>query len=277
VRHGRTSSGVGRAAGTAALVILLGAACSAGAPASGTAIPLSSPSQAGTDVPEFGYEGDIGPKSWGRLSPEFALCESGQRQSPIDLADAMPESLPDPELAYATAPVTVTDSGHTMTVAVPEGSTMTLAGTAYALIQFHYHSPAEHPVDGHRAAVEWHFVHRSADGAVAVVAVPVEEGAAAPAWDAVLQAIRDAPPPREPMPLASVDLSGLLPASLGSYRYDGSLTTPPCTEDVRWTILADPLTMTAEQIEIQRDRYDGNARPVADRNERPVIEDQPDP
>jgi carbonic anhydrase len=226
--------------------------------------------------PEFGYAGDVGPGTWGDLDPEWRTCTTGERQSPIDLAEPQPETATDPGLDYVAGDGSVSDSGHTVTIALPAGSSLELDGTTYALQQLHFHSPGEHPFGGNPAAVEWHFVHRSPNGALAVVAVLLDEGLESAAWRPVVDAVAVAPADGTTGEVRGLDPAALLPASRASLRYEGSLTTPPCTEGVRWTVLTERLQLSGDQLATLRSRYSGNSRPAQEPNGRAVRDDGAD-
>ena len=128
-------------------------------------------------------------------------------------------------------------------------STMTLDGDEYELLQFHFHTPSEHAVEGELLGAELHFVHRKVgtEGDLAVVGVFIEEGAENEALASVLA---NAPEEEGEVETGeTVDANALLPESSTTYRYPGSLTTPPCSQGVKWNVLAQPIEMSAEQIE----------------------------
>ncbi len=214
-------------------------------------------------IPEFGYEGAEGPSNWGRLDPEWALCADGKEQSPIDLAGAEDGSVDPIELDYSATGATVANTGHAIEVALADAGTATVAGKSYDLEQFHFHAPSEHRVDGRRFPAEMHLVHTSGESPPVVIGVLIEEGAENPALAA---ALGDVPAePAEELPLDSeVDPNELLPdgGSGTVYRYPGSLTTPPCTEGVLWTVYEQPIELSAEQIDALTAVYSNNARPV---------------
>jgi carbonic anhydrase len=183
---------------------------------------------------------------WGELDPAFATCGTGMEQSPIDLLAAEMTSIPDPELAYEPAAATVTHTGHTVEVELMSAGTATIDDASYELVQVHFHAPSEHTIEGVRAPVEAHLVHRDAAGRFAVIGVMVVEGAADPHVDEILANV---PAPHERVPLPTpIDARSLLPAGLMAYRYSGSLTTPPCTEGVAWSVLTQPVSWSREQI-----------------------------
>jgi carbonic anhydrase len=195
------------------------------------------------EAPHWGY---ADAEHWGELADEFATCGTGVEQSPIDLTRATPAVIADAELAYVPAAATVTDNGHTVQVNLTAAGTAVVDGHEYSLKQFHFHAPSEHTVDGVHSPVEAHFVHADAEGNLAVIGVMIVEGAPHPLFDAILAAI---PGNEEEAPLTmQVDARTLMPATLMAYRYPGSLTTPPCSEGVTWSVLQEPITWSPEQV-----------------------------
>ena len=168
--------------------------------------------------------------------------------------------------------MTVTNTGHTIQANYGTGSAIGIDGTWYDLLQFHFHTPSEHTIDGEQAAAELHLVHQDDDGNLAVVGVLVTEGEANAAVAPVLE---DAPDHegQQREPATEVDADGLLPESHLTFRYDGSLTTPPCSEGVRWMVMTEPVTWSAEQLAAFTDLYDGSNRPVQPLNERVELVD----
>lgn len=241
-------------------LLLLGLACAA-APVLGEQGPR-----------RWGYQAGAGPAHWARVAPEYHRCRSGQRQSPIDVRGFSEAALPPLDLRYWRGATGLRNSGHSVALSFPPGNRLTIDGADYALHEVHFHTPAEHRVEGRRYALEAHFVHRSAGRGVAVIAVVYDTGAA----DPVLAQFIDAVPrylgqanhlPDRPRPIH------LLPAStLEYYRYYGSLTTPPCTEPVLWLIMKQPRSASAEQIATLRAAIDGpNNRPLQPRNGRHIL------
>ncbi len=217
----------------------------------------------------WGYEGAIGPENWASLSTDFEVCEAGVEQSPIDInfADAR-EDIPDPVLNWELGDLQIVNNGHTIQANVREGSTTVLNGKTYNLLQFHWHKPSEHTVEGDPFAMELHFVHADEDGSLAVLGVLIEEGAANPLYDELWAA-----QPEEVgfETVKDVDFTELLPEDLATYTYPGSLTTPPCSEGVAWNVIEMPATMSAAQLDAFL--FDGNARPVQPFNDRAEGED----
>jgi carbonic anhydrase len=207
------------------------------------------------------YEGEGRPDNWAKLRPEYGACASGKRQSPIDIRDGIRVDQPAIEFVWRPSQFRIVDNGHTVQVAVG-GSSLSLLGKSYELIQFHFHRPAEERVNGRGFDMVAHFVHKAEDGRLAVVAVLMEKGAENPfvqtLWNYMpLEKNEDVAPPS-----VVVDPASFLPADRAYYTYMGSLTTPPCTENVQWLVMRQPVQVSAEQIAIFSRLYRNNARPV---------------
>lgn len=218
----------------------------------------------------WSYSGESGPEHWASEDPSFAAC-GGKHQSPVDIEQTVAQALPPIEFAYQPIPLTVTDTGHSFQVNVPPGSGgITVGGEHYDLVQFHFHHPSEEEIHGHHYAMVTHLVHKNAKGELAVVAVLVQEGKA----NAFLKPVFDHFPaqgkPEESVSAATLDLTQFLPAQRGYYTFDGSLTTPPCTEGVRWFVLKHPVQASAAQVQQFAARYPLDARPVQPLNDRTV-------
>lgn len=227
---------------------------------------------AATHAAHWSYDGEAGPEHWGELSEEWALCAAGAEQSPIDVDGATTAGSATAPPAgkvgfnYQPSAYEVVDNGHTLQVNLTAGGTLTLDGTPYQLVQFHAHAPSEHTVDSVQYPLEYHLVHKSADGALAVVGVFVQEGAAHQVWDSVLAQM----PPSEDKLAGSgtIDATALLPADRTLVRYRGSLTTPPCSESVRWNVMLTPVTLSHAQLALFTARFPNNHRPTQPRNVR---------
>jgi carbonic anhydrase len=222
----------------------------------------SAPAQGmGPHAPHWSYEGATGAQAWAQLKPEFALCGRGQRQSPIDIRDGIALQLEEVRFDYRASSVRVTDTGHTVQADVDGGNTMTVMGRRYELVQFHFHRPSEERIDGRQFEMSAHLVHRDAEGALAVVAVLLEPGPAHP----VVQAVWSALPLERGGVLAAsapINPADLLPTDRRYYTYMGSLTTPPCTEDVVWVVMQQPVAVSPAQVGVFTRLYPMNARPV---------------
>lgn len=219
----------------------------------------------------FGYAADNGAEKWGQLDEKYALCESGDMQSPIDLASANAFGNIALSVNYQAGPLTVSNKGLTVQADFAPGSTMTSGGMTFNLIQIHFHTPSEHAISGKRYPLTGHFVHATEDGKLGVLGVMFEEGAA----NAELAKILAVAPEEKSDPVTvtgqSIDPNGLLPADRSVYRYMGSLTTPPCSEGVNWHVLKAPITASEDQIEAFEELMGDSARPVRALNNRLVV------
>lgn len=245
------------------------AACACCPPGAFAATPSKGGSPAA--APHWTYEGHGGPQEWGRLSPDFKTCAIGTQQTPIDLKAAIPANPPG-GLAFSYKPfaMKILNNGHTIQVNVAPGSTVTINGQSYDLLQFHFHHPSEHLLSGKAQDLEVHFVHKAASGALAVVGVFITPGAE----NATLKAVFDAMPAKETPETATtttIDPAQLL-SSGPYYRYMGSLTTPPCSEGLTWSVFEKPITASKEQILAFAKLFANNARPVQPLNNRFLLE-----
>jgi carbonic anhydrase len=225
----------------------------------------------GSDV-HWDYEGSNGPSAWGQLEPGFALCANGKRQSPINIEDDSTLQGPAEALAFNYAPsnATVVNNGHTIQVDVQGDNNLVVRGSRYRLLQFHFHTPSEEQINGKRAAMVAHLVHRNDEGQLAVVAVLLEPGTANPMIDKVWTYMPLDTKDRVRMPAGMLNLNELLPADQRYYQFMGSLTTPPCSESVLWMVLKSPMQISRAQLKLFTQLYPMNARPVQAVNGRPV-------
>ena len=233
----------------------------------------------------WGYESDNGPDIWGSMNSEWALCAEGLEQSPIDLANAVKTRLPAVDLdrpgegefnvLTQASVVDALDNGHTIQVNSKTGETLTVGDKNFALMQFHFHAPSEHTVDGEHFPMEMHFVHQAEDGALAVLSVLIEAGAQnpsiAPLWAQLAEAPGTETTVQIPAEFADHIFSG---DATGVYHYGGSLTTPPSSEGVQWYVRKTPIPFSKDQIAAFTAVYDHNNRPVQALNARTVFVDE---
>jgi carbonic anhydrase len=221
--------------------------------------------------PKWSYTGANGPTHWGSLDPAYRACATGRRQSPINLAHAMRGTLPPLRFSYGQSTFELHNNGHSVEADAGPGNTVSVSGVAYRLVQFHYHAPSEHRIDGRSFVLELHLVNESTSGQLLVLGVLIRPGRANPAFDRLIAAL----PTHDGQ---HSKLTGLNPLSLvpnrgrgARYAYSGSLTTPPCTEGVRWNVFATPLELSRAQIRRFTVIYDHHNRPLQPRNGRPVV------
>lgn len=234
---------------------------------------LATPTAGEDAVEPWDYESGTGPEEWGQLHPDYATCSRGENQSPINIDASTGEALTNIEFGYQTvSPLPIINNGNTILVLIPHGNEIEFERRRYELQQFHFHSPSEHTVDGETYAMELHLVHLADDLTIAVVSVLLAEGAE----HATLQPVFDGMPgqPGDPAQVdVPLDLLALLPEQRTTYRYEGSLTTPPCSEGVQWFLFTEPAEVSAEQVDAFRKVIGENARPAQPLNDRPVEED----
>jgi carbonic anhydrase len=229
--------------------------------------------KAETTTPHWTYEGEEGPEHWGDLDASYAVCGTGISQSPIDISTPSEQDLANIAFHYQPSEVNILNNGHTVQVNYDAGSYIELDGVRYDVAQFHYHAPSEHAVDGKLFAAELHIVHKNADGGLAVVGILLDEGTQN---EALQLFIENLPAQKSEVADAGVTINAaeLLPTEQTTFRYSGSLTTPPCSEGVNWLLMTTPVEISSEQVEALASLFEeGNNRPVQPLNDRPLTED----
>lgn len=219
------------------------------------------------DNAHWGYEGEHGPASWGSLSGCDA-CDEGIEQSPVDIPAGVPTHNADIEFSYAPMSLTVLNNGHTIQVNAAQECFIEVEGERYNLLQFHFHALSEHTVAGEHADMEVHFVHQSAAGEYAVIGVLLNAGEHNTAFAPVFEHIPNEGGQRIYAKGIAINTIDLMPTQRAYYRYDGSFTTPPCTEGVKWFVMEQPVELSASQVSAFTSLYDNNYRPVQPINER---------
>lgn len=222
-------------------------------------------------APHWSYAGQTGPEHWGELQPDFKVCQLGLEQTPIDLTGSIKGDPGMVALDYKALPLRIVNNGHTIQVNADAGCSCAIAGSKYDLVQFHFHHPSEHLLSGKSFDLECHFVHRAPSGALAVVGVFIRPGAK----NAALAPLFDAMPAKagpEIRAAGSLDPAALMPRSGGYFRYMGSLTTPPCSEGLTWTVFKEPIEASSDQIRQFASLFPNNARPVQKLNRRFLID-----
>jgi carbonic anhydrase len=223
------------------------------------------------EAPHWSYDGEGGPAAWGQMKPEFSACSAGRRQSPIDIREGIRLALDPVTFDYRPSAFKVNDNGHTIQVNLAAGNSIEVLGQRFELIQFHFHRPSEESIDGRRFDMVAHFVHKSLEGRLAVVAVLIERGSA----QGQLQQVWNNLPLEKGDSVSArglLDLERLLPTERGYFTYMGSLTTPPCSEGVLWMVMKQPLQASAEQLGVFARLYPMNARPIQSASGRLIKE-----
>lgn len=222
----------------------------------------------------WGYSGSEGPEFWGDLAANYSTCKTGSNQSPVDIKGSLLDAkLPAIPFKYnMLTPSTIVNNGHTVQVNMWSGGEITVDDIKFKLKQFHFHTPSENKINGQSFPLEAHFVHLSDDKQIAVVAILFSPGAD----DATLTNLWEKLPMNKGDE-SKLDSHSLKPLELDDklanyYRFNGSLTTPPCTEGVRWIVMKQPFGVSKQQVEkLQKALKQANNRPVQPLNARVIL------
>lgn len=224
------------------------------------------------DGTHWGYTGHVGPDAWGHLSPKYKECSQGKNQSPIDIISSVNAHLPPLTLKYDAASTDIVNNGHTIQLNFAAGNILTIDGIDFELKQFHFHTPSENHIEGKSFPLEAHFVHLDKEGNIAVVALMFQEGEENEVLAKVWEKMPEKSGERSELKLADI-AKALLPKDLHYYRFNGSLTTPPCTEGVRWMVLKTPVSISKEEVEkFKHIMHHANNRPTQPIDARMVVE-----
>lgn len=220
------------------------------------------------------YEGEYGPEHWGDIKSDYSKCNGGERQSPVGIALTEKAKLDNIIFNYYETPLKIINNGHTIQVNYGRGSSIFIGNKTYELIQFHFHNPSEHKINGQSYPMELHFVHKGEDGKLAVVGVLMEEGKS----NDFIKTLWSNLPQKEGTEHAVTDLkinaNRLLPKNAAYYTYPGSLTTPPCSEIVNWFVLKTPIQVSKAQIDKFASIFKKSARPIQPLHGRVVKESE---
>lgn len=224
--------------------------------------PTYGGSKAPGETPHWGYTGDSGPSHWGDIDPSYGTCKTGQQQSPIDLKRDTHLVKSALSFVHSSTPLVLIDNGHTLKVTVEGNNSVSFQGETYKLLQFHYHTPSEHTVEGKRFPLEIHFVHQNQKGEYLAVGLLVEEGEANSEFAKIIANKPDKENETVTPKNTLISLKKLFKATGKNYQYAGSFTTPPCTEGVKWFVIDTPITFSKEQIETLSKVHPNNNRPI---------------
>lgn len=220
----------------------------------------------------WGYIGENGPENWAELSPEYQICQAGKNQSPINIESPISIDLPQISMNYKESPLNIVNNGHTIQVNYTPGSLLKMGDKSFELQQFHFHYPSEHLLSGESFPMEAHFVHKGSDNTLAVLGVFIKYGrenyALKSIWDAMPMSNLSIKIPDGDM----VNATKILPKEQKFYHYLGSLTTPPCSENVTWIVYKQPIEMSQQQIEKFAKLFPHNARPTKSLKQRLLLE-----
>lgn len=243
---------------------------------SGQAMPVAENADSHGAQAHWTYSGETGPQAWAKLNPDYGTCANGERQSPINIDEAITLKGPAEVLQFNYRPSsgTVVNNGHTIQVDLYGENDLTVRGTVFRLVQLHFHHPSEERVNFRSYAMVAHLVHKDNEGRLAVVAVLLEPGTdnalINKVWTHMPLDVDD----RVRLPTGLIDMNELLPKDQRYYQFMGSLTTPPCTEGVLWMVLKQPTSLSQTQLRLFSQLFPNNARPVQPLNGRAVRDAQ---
>lgn len=228
----------------------------------------------GTDAAEgWAYAGKRGSQQWGRLDRAWTLCASGRRQSPIDLRDGVAVALEPLWFDYRSGHVRLREAQHTVQVSLREPMGVRIRGRYYTLTHLQFHRPSPERIGGRAFDMAVHLHHRDDKGRLAVVAIMLDSGPHH-GHGLIERLWRELPraTSRWHEPPLTIDLASLIPPDGAHFLYNGSLTTPPCTEGVTWAVMKTPIRISTAQLERFAARYPRNSRPIQPRHDRRIVE-----
>jgi carbonic anhydrase len=229
--------------------------------------------QHAAQAPHWGYSGGEGPDHWGDLSPEFATCKTGTHQSPVNIVDPKQAELAPIHFDYQLSPLKIINNGHTVQINYAPGSSVSINGVSIPLVQFHFHHVSETEINGQNYDMELHLVHMdTATGRAAVVALLIKNGNANPLIGQLWNNIPSDVGKEVERKKLVFNAADFLPADQNYYVFDGSLTIPPCVENIKWYVLKTPIELSPAQIAAFARLYPDNARPVQPLNGREIEE-----
>jgi carbonic anhydrase len=252
---------------TATFVSLALAAC-------GLALPAIAGEKSTGRAAHWAYQGKGGPANWGELNPEFQTCKIGKMQTPVDLTGATSAQAEGTSgtlaTEYRSVPLKIVNNGHTIQVNVAPGNFMSAGGKRFELLQFHFHTPSEHTVNGKPFPMEVHLVHKDTEGKLGVLGVFLQTGTSSTALQSIWNNLPKTVNKEFQVQGVEFDLNALLPKGTELYTYTGSLTTPPCSEGVQWFVLAQPIEISVQNVKQFVKLLGHNARPVQPLNGRTI-------
>jgi carbonic anhydrase len=219
----------------------------------------------------WSYQGSNGPAHWAELDMAYKKCKFGLQQSPVNIETAKVEKAALKPTAFSykkSVPVEVVNEGHSIQVNVPPGSTVTIEGEKHELFEFHFHTPSEEQIDGKPYPLALHLVHKDKFENLTYLVVLFKEGKENPALKPIFSSLPAKVGAKTKLP--ALDLAAMLPAERSFYEFIGSLSTPPCNENVLWRVFKTPAEVSPSQLAAFKKLYKMNARPVQPLNGRVV-------
>ena len=229
--------------------------------------PLCSNGGFAAEGHNWSYGGDTGPDKWGSVGGEGNVCATGDQQSPVNITGTVRADVPRLVMSWTRRPDTIVNNGDTIRLNIPEGATLRVGNDVYRLVQFHFHHPSEHRINGTSTPMEVHFVHVLPSGAYGVVGMMMKAGRHHASFARIVATM----PEQEGPPVKAdpaINPNAFVPFRRGYFRYAGSLTTPPCSETVAWMLLEEPIEVAGADIERFAKIFANNARPLQKLNRR---------
>jgi len=237
-----------------------------------TAKPISKKTEEVKKPVAWNYDGKEGPSNWGKLSSEYSMCDAGKSQSPIDIEESLDANLKPLKLLQKFPVKEVLKTNHSIQLNFKDGNIVAIDNMTFKLKQINFHTPSEHSIKGKSFPLEAQFLHTDTKGSTAIVAVLFREGKPNPALEKILKQLPTES--EKPATLKSrVLASEMMPSNQDYYRFSGSLTTPPCTEGIRWILIKTPITASKAQIEALAEVVTSqNNRPIQALNGRLIVD-----
>ncbi|MDS9473153.1 carbonic anhydrase [Sporosarcina pasteurii] len=228
-----------------------------------------------TSTAQWAYDADIGPDHWGELDNSYGACMNGSEQSPINIESTQvktSEELENIDIQYESTQFSIMNTGHAVQAnPATTNNSILVEGKEYTLAQFHFHTPSEHQLNSQYFDMELHLVHQDANGDLAVLGVMIQEGEENEALASIWGVLPENETEEDVDVEEAIDLQALLPSNQKSFHYNGSLTTPPCAEAVKWIVFEEPIEMSKEQIQAYQEIFPDNQRPVQPLNDREIF------
>ncbi|MCH9813503.1 MAG: carbonic anhydrase family protein [Epsilonproteobacteria bacterium] len=220
----------------------------------------------------WSYGGTEGPEFWGKLSEKYSMCTQGQNQSPVNITDLTEADMETLKLDYSALAKDFVNNGHTVQVNFPQGSTLTIDEKEFTLKQFHFHTPSENHINGKSYPMEAHLVHANQTGALAVIAIMLTEGKENPFFKTLVANLPQQAKEHKDISKTQLNAIDMLPKDKDYYRFSGSLTTPPCSEGVRWIVLKNAVEISKESLAAFSNVMGKNNRPIQAINAREILQ-----
>lgn len=237
------------------------------------ALSIASEKQTHADEVKWSYSGATGPSHWGDLADKYIACKLGKNQSPVNITSTYDARLPSIKFDYTMlSSENIVNTGHSIQVNIRTGGLIKLDGKDFILKQFHFHSPSENMIDSQSFPLEAHFVHVSEDGELAVVALLYQPGLPNAALDVLVKNMPMKAGESKRLGSKDIELFERSKKEKNYFRFNGSLTTPPCTEGVRWIVMQNQPTLSRGQLRaFQQALKHPNNRPVQPINARKIM------